>query len=101
MVIVVAVVKEGVASVVPAAVGGIFTGDTPLGVGDGAVACAVVLTTGGADVYLRGAVYCLMTPALTAKAAEGFLFEFRRAHSFSCYGEAVSDCGIGTFCGVE
>ena len=50
LVIVVAAVEEGGAVAVPAAVGCVFAGDTPLGVCGGAFTGAVVLATGATDV---------------------------------------------------
>ena len=67
MVIVVAVVKEGGTTAVPAAMGGVFAGHTPVGVRRGAIISTVVFGTGAADIQLRRAIYCSVTPALTAE----------------------------------
>jgi len=101
LIIVLTTVKRGLTVVVPAAMGHVPAGDTPVGVSDSAFASAVVLAASAADVQMQCAVSCLMTPVLTLETSERFLLEFGRVNPFSCYCKAVSDGCVGTFCGVE
>ena len=101
LIIVLTMVKKGLTAAVPAAMGHVLAGDTPVGVSDSAFTSAVVLAASATDIQMRCAVSCPMTPALTPETSERFLLEFGRANPFSCYCKAVSDGCVGTFCGVE
>ena len=60
--------KEGLAAAIPAAVGGVPAGNTPLDVYCGAETGAVVLATSATYIKLQGAVDCPVTPLLAVEA---------------------------------